>query len=102
MRRLLAYMALLVLPLTLSAQEIDTIPPGVINPRTMPLQMDDTLAVQDTTRKPPPVRKRDTLIVKTTRQWTLSADYTAEININLDTAFSPVSYTHLRAHETDS
>lgn len=81
-------MALLVLPLTLSAQEIDTIPPGVINPRTMPLQMDDTLAVQDKTRIPPPVRKRDTLIVKTTRQWTLSADYTAEININLDTAFS--------------
>ena len=88
MRRLLAYMALLVLPVTLSAQEIDTIPARVMNPRTMPLQITDSLAVQDTARIPLPPRKPDTIIAKTTRQWTLSSDFTTEINTPLDTAFS--------------
>ncbi len=88
MRRLFAYMALLIIPAILDAQEDFTIKSGIIRPSHVPVQVDDTLQVSDTGRIPIPARRPDTIIAKTTRQWTLSSDYTEEINIPLDTTFS--------------
>jgi len=93
MPKLILYIAMLLLPLVLAAQEPDTIrgrdglPPGMPG--------------MDTTAGPahalPPERGRqpqvagfmlDTVFNKGSVQWTLSADYTTEIIIPLDTAFS--------------
>ncbi|MFN2337055.1 MAG: putative porin, partial [Bacteroidales bacterium] len=71
MRIWLAYIILLIVPLSLSAQE-----PG--NPAEP-----DTLTLRSM-----PARVPDTTFTKGSRQWTLSADYTTEIPVSLDTAFS--------------
>ena len=88
MRRLFTYMALLIIPATLAAQENDTLRRVMTRPPHIPGQIADTLPVSDTGRISIPSRKPDTIIPKTTRQWTLSSDYTDEINVPLDTAFS--------------
>jgi len=80
MRLLLAHIALLVLPLTISASDADT-------------------TIKKVARKPIPARHSmekvasqqapaDTTLKKVTRQWTLTADYTGEVPLPLDTAFS--------------
>ena len=88
MRRLFVYIALLIIPAILDAQEDFTIKSGIIRPSHVPVQVDDTLQISDTGRIPIPARRPDTIIAKTTRQWTLSSDYTEEITIPLDTTFS--------------
>jgi hypothetical protein len=76
MRRLFAYMALLIIPAILDAQENNPIKSGIIRPSHVPVQIADTSQVSDTGRISIPARKPDTIIAKTTRQWTLSSDYT--------------------------
>jgi hypothetical protein len=88
MRRLLAYMILLVVPLSLFSQENDTIPAKPVPQRVPPPgRLSDSLPQIPAGPKLPPRQSPDT-IKKTTRQWTLSEDYTTEVPIPLDTAFS--------------
>ncbi len=81
-------MVLLIIPMIVSAQKNDTVPSKDVRQRSLPARIADTIPVRDSTRAPLPPRKPDTVIVKTTRQWTLSPDFTKEIAIPLDTAFS--------------
>jgi hypothetical protein len=109
MRNLLAYMAILFLPLTLAGQENDTVrAPGKA---LLPVVRDDSLKAGDPgtpapvrsgrplpgglQRTPPATGVRasapagsDTIRSTGSRQWTLSNDYTTEIALPLDTAFS--------------
>ncbi len=121
MRKLLAYIALVLLPLTLNAQEPDTL--RVIRRDSVITVLSDTLLAvsqQDTTGAasqpdtlsasthpdslpatgkqkrirfgPSPtgsaVVGQDSAFLTGTRQWTLSPDFTTEIAVPLDTAFS--------------
>ena len=82
MRLWLAYITLLILPLTLSAQEPGVVPLNVGVPS-------DTIPPEVRTRLQRMLQQeRDTSNIKVSRQWTLSADYTTEIDLPLDTAFS--------------
>jgi hypothetical protein len=89
MRRLFAYIILLVIPFITCAQELDTIPVKTpsVHGKTPPHQADSIRRVIQERQLVPPARN-DTVVTRTTRQWTLSADYTSEITIPLDTAFS--------------
>lgn len=87
MRHLLAYIILLLIPLNLASQENDTIPEKPAGQIAVPEVAADTIPhgpPQGAIPKRPGV---DSLIKRTTRIWTLSADYTAEVPVNLDTAF---------------
>jgi hypothetical protein len=99
MRNWLAYIILLILPLSVYGQEPDTLPlrkaiPGGMPARTpdsIPAQFADTLPEAVRLRMQQqgmPSRLRDTTLVRGSRQWTLSTDYTSEISLPLDTAFS--------------
>lgn len=99
MRNCLAYIILLILPFSLYGQEPDTVPlrktlPGRMStrtPDTIPAQPADTIqqAVrQRMQQQGMPARLRDTTLVRGSRHWTLSSDYTSEISLPLDTAFS--------------
>jgi hypothetical protein len=89
MRHLLAYMILLLIPLNLASQETDT-----IRAKSVPQRMLPPGRVHDTVPGAPEGRPSlkmplvDTVIKRTTRQWTLSEDYTTEVPVTLDTAFS--------------
>jgi len=121
MRKLLAYIALVLLPLALNAQETDSLRlilrDSILTVRTDTLfnisQKDttgtairpdsigsairrDTLPVTGKQKRmrfgPSPtgsaVVGQDTAFISGTRQWTLSPDFTTEIAVPLDTAFS--------------
>ncbi len=95
MRHWLAYIILLILPLTLSAQEPDTMPlrkgpPSGAIPQEAIVKQRLMSA-----------RKPDTTIVKVSRQWTLSADFTTEIPVPLDTAFSLFNRYRLTDDQSD-
>jgi len=103
MRKWLAYIILLIVPLSLSAQE----PGNPAEPDTLALRRGAPVGQPASTREPmpggipdtintpmrmrqqsTPAREPDTTFTKGSRQWTLSADYTTEIPLDLDTAFS--------------
>jgi Putative porin len=98
MRTWLVYIILIFLPLSLLAQEPDTLPLRKVQPGGLPARTADSLqaAPSDTTvtaarmriQQGMPSRLRDTTRVRGSRQWTLSEDYTTEISLPLDTAFS--------------
>lgn len=107
MRTWLAYIILLLLPLSLFAQEPDTLPrrqprPGGLPARTtdsipagladsIPAGFADSIPAASRMRMQQqgmPSRLRDSTRVRGSRQWTLSEDYTTEISLPLDTAFS--------------
>mgnify|MGYP001232420312 CR=1 FL=1 len=90
MRKLPLYIAFIIvcLPLKLSGQDPDTIRP--VRRDTLPaLQRGPARPLAprgaDTGKQP---AGTDTISDKGSRQWTLSADYTTEITVPLDTAFS--------------
>ena len=95
MRHWLAYIILLILPLTLSAQEPDTMPLRKGPPSGAIPQ--EALVKQRLMS----ARKPDTTIVKISRQWTLSADFTTEIPVPLDTAFSLFNRYRLTDDQSD-
>ncbi len=103
MRKWLAYIILLIMPLSLSAQEPgnpaepDTMalkrgaPAGLpaMTQESMPEGSPDSIITEMRMRQQSmPAREPDTTFTKGSRQWTLSADYTTEIPVPLDTAFS--------------
>ncbi len=101
MRKLLAYIALLLLPLMLAAQEPDTLRVRSGRHAPVPARVADSLTVQ-----PPDKTPRlagflaDTSFNRGSIQWTLSSDYTTEIIVPLDTAFS--LFNHYRITDTYS
>ncbi len=99
MRTLLIYIILLLLPLSLLAQEPDSLLLRKLPPGGLPARTTDSIpaAPADTTvaatrlsmqQQGMPSRLHDTTLARGSRQWTLSGDYTAEIDLPLDTAFS--------------
>jgi len=99
MRTWLVYIILLLLPLSLFAQEPDTLPMRKARPGALPARTPDSIpegladsvpaaARMRIQQQGMPSRLRDTTLARGTRQWTLSADYTSEISLPLDTAFS--------------
>lgn len=87
MHRFLLYMILMVIPMTLLSQETDTVKAGKMSQRMLPGRLSDTLPQIPAGVRLPLQQNADT-IKKTTRQWTLSDDYTTEIPVPIDTAFS--------------
>lgn len=99
MRTWLVYIILLLLPLSLFAQEPDILPLRKARPGALPARTPDSIpegladsvpaaARMRIQQQGMPSRLRDTTLARGTRQWTLSADYTSEISLPLDTAFS--------------
>jgi hypothetical protein len=96
MRTLIAYIILLALPLTLGAQEPDKIPVGAGRPDTTQLRQHYPGSTPQQADTIPPATAQqmrrlaggtDSTAVKS-RQWTLSEDYSTEMPLPLDTAFS--------------
>jgi len=105
MRHWLVYMTLLIMPLTLTAQEPDTVPLRKGRPAELSQTAADSIAAPMAGNQPAApsdnipeaaavrqrllaARERDTTYPKVSKQWTLSADFTTEINLPLDTTFS--------------
>lgn len=97
MRKWLAYIILLIVPFSLSAQEPDTlalrrgVPAGLPARSQESMQEgipDSIITAMRMQEQRLPAREPDTTFRRGSRQWTLSADYTTEIPVPLDTAFS--------------
>ena len=96
MRKWLSYIIILSVPLSLTAQEPDTLTVRRGAPAGLPARIQepmpggppDSITAMRMQQQSMPSREPDTTFKKGSRQWTLSADYTTEIPVLLDTAFS--------------